>query len=157
MYKIVTILCILGCLFFIEGCTNTNNQANSIQIITPDGKIDAVEAATIRLAVGAALSAKPETIKPAYAVSTALLATINTLDYAVLVSVVDKAIQNEVNKLNLDNLTKQSFNDLIVLVKAQIKQQINVSIDTSDIISEQRKVLISDILKIVQEASSARL
>ena len=50
----------------ISGCANTSKTLG-------DGKIDAVESASINVAVGVAFSAKPETIVPAYAVTTALL------------------------------------------------------------------------------------
>lgn len=126
-------------------CATTSTVGN--------GKVDPVEAATIQLAVGLALMSKPEAIIPAYGVSTALLAIMSDNITTVTVQLVEQSVAKEVAKLKLDPLTQQSFNDLIVLVKAEII----TTIDTNNIQGSDKLVVIREIIQIVHDSAEVRL
>ncbi|WP_157470086.1 hypothetical protein [Desulfobulbus elongatus] len=129
-------------------------QPNSGQSTLGNGQIDAVEAATIRVAVGLAMAAKPETIAPAYAVSTALLAILADESGAVAsVAMIRDAVAGETAKLDLDPVTAASFTDLVGLIEARIAEQLAAA----DIPSSGRMVVIREVIRIVQEAAAARL
>lgn len=120
-----------------------------------DGQVDLVEAAVIQLSVGATMAAYPKTIMPAFEVTSALLAlkTGSTTDIVEL-SGLDAALKAETDKLNLDPLTLQSFNDLVVLVKASLNQQLaNQGIALDD----EKLVVAWKVVEIVNETAKARL
>jgi hypothetical protein len=140
-------------LFLILGLTGVTLYGCAGTSTVGDGKVDAVEAASIQVAVGVAMRARPDTIAPAYAISTALLGVLQT-GSAIELPNMDTAIAREVDKLDLDPLTRANFNDLIVLVKAKVEAKIpnlpNLSIG-------ERKVIIVEVLKIVQQSAAVRL
>lgn len=147
MKKMLAMMCILVSLSF--GCA----QNGSNQLIV-DGKLTAVGEASLQLAVGIALSSKPEIILPAYGVATALLAILSDSSTVSTIPGLQKAVDKELDKLHLDPLAKQSFNDLVVLVEAQIKQ----NIAKSGIEEEKEKiVIIKQMIQIVQNSAAARL
>jgi len=117
-----------------------------------NGQVDAVEAATIRVAVGLAFSAQPETVAPAYAVATAVLAVLTDTKEPVPASVIDRVIGARVDSLNLDPATRQSFNDLVLLVQAKIMEQLGAGTEVAN-----KVVVIRDIVAIVRETAAARL
>jgi hypothetical protein len=119
-----------------------------------NGKIDPVELATINLAVGVAFSTNPQAIVPAYGVSTALLAVMNSNAAAVSVEVIEATIKKEVQQLKLDPLTQQSFNDFVVLVKAEIATIIKKENIQG---SAERLVVIKDVIQIINKSAEARL
>jgi hypothetical protein len=117
-----------------------------------DGQVDEVEAASIRVAVGMAFQARPDTIAPAYAVSTALLAGMK-VGAAVELPSLDGIIAKEVALLKLDPLTAANFDDLITLVKAKIKAQVALP-NLPDI---QKMVVVKQVVEIVQQSAAVRL
>lgn len=118
-----------------------------------DGKVDQVEAASIRVAVGLALGAKPEAVAPSYAVSTAVLALMPAGGgEPVDVSLIDAAIAKETGKLNLDHLTRQSFDDLVLLARAKIVEQIGAKTEVS-----AKLVVVREVVAIIQQSAAARL
>ena len=119
---------------------------------TINGTLDPVETATIRVAVGLAMTAEPKTIVPAYAVSTALLAILDGTEITTL-GVLCPAVDEEIDKLNLTDAERASFMELVELVKASIIQQL----DLPDMDVAQKIVIIKGIVQIVRDASIARI
>ena len=117
-----------------------------------DGKVDMVEAAVIQIAVGAAMTAKPELIAPSYAVSTALLTLIDT-NVVTSPSMLEPVLDKEIDKLNLDPLTRQSARDLIALIKAQIMQQLNIEGPPPS----TKMLVVKQIVQIVHDTAAARI
>lgn len=133
----------------LTACSGTGPGGSTLG----DGQVDQVEAASIRVAVGLALTAKPEAVVPAYGVSTAVLAILPPGEGAeVDVSLIDGVIANEVDKLNLDPLTRQSFNDLVALARAEVTKQLSAGLQ-----GNQRLVVVRDIVAIIQQSAAARL
>jgi len=120
--------------------------------VAVNGDLDPVETATIRVAVGLAMTAEPKTVIPAYAISTALLAIMDGSETSTL-DILDKAVYEEIEKLDLTDLEKASFMDLVALVKARIAQQLNLP----DIDAAQKLVIVKSIIQIVRDAAAARL
>ncbi len=117
-----------------------------------NGQVDAVEAATLRVAVGLAFTARPDTALPAYTAATAVLAALGEDGQSVPTSITDQVIADKLNDLNLDPATRASFNDLALLIKARIVEQL--SIDSS---GAEKAVVVRDIVEIVRETAAARL
>jgi hypothetical protein len=127
------------------GCANTGSTIG-------DGKVDAVEAATIKLAVGAVMTAKPEIVTPAYTVSTALLAVMDGTEITSL-SIISDALDEKIEDLGLSPADRTSFLDLVNLVTAKISAELNLSeTDLSDKI-----VVVKTMLEIVQTAAKDRM
>lgn len=141
---------VIVCIFMMTcGFQCTSNNTASIG----DGKVDEVESATIRVAVGMTFTAKPELVPIAYGVSTALLDMIGTNTISTTTDMLSFAVDAQLNKLNLDAATKASFNDLVNLIKVKIKAQIkDVPVDQNEKI-----IVIRDIVKIIQETALARM
>ncbi|MBV5346659.1 hypothetical protein JZU46_00280 [bacterium] len=134
------------CLALMSCVANTSTIGN--------GKVDTIEKAEISLAVGIAFRVHPEAIIPAYGVSTALLAIMTDGVAPVTLDLVEKSVAKEVTKLKLDSLELQSFNDLLVIVKEQIK----VTINTNNIVDVSAQlVVVKDIIQIVHDSAAARL
>ena len=117
-----------------------------------DGRVDAVEAGTIRVAVGAAMMAAPETIAPAYAVSTALLLAIDSGDVVALSGLSEK-VDSAMAGLELTEAEKAGANDLIALVRAKIREELGLT----EITEAQRLIVVRTVLEIVRSAAAARL
>ena len=134
---------LLVSLMLFVGCAGKSNIG--------DGKIDTVEEAEIRIAVGLILSSRPETVPIAYLVSEKLLQTMSD-DYISTLDAVDIIVAREVNQIKFTPEEAASFNDLLVLVKAKIKEQINpVSVDS------QRLIMVKQVVKIVNACAKARM
>jgi hypothetical protein len=133
-------------LFCISACVGTQ------QSTIGDGKVDEVEAASIRVAVGLAFAARPDTIAPAYAVTTALLAGMKAGAVVELPNL-DGIIAKEVALLKLDPLTAANFDDLITLVKAKIKAQVTLP----NLPDTQKMVVVKQVVEIVQQSAALRL
>jgi hypothetical protein len=120
-----------------------------------DGQVDPVEAAVIQLSVGATMAAYPKTIVPAFQVTSAMLAMkTGSTSSIVELSGLDEILKAETAKLNLDPITLQSFNDLIVLVKASLNQQLaNQGIALDD----EKLVVAWKVVEIVNATAKARL
>lgn len=136
-------------LFLLVFCM-TAAGCNGVSSSVGDGKVDAVEAATIRLAVGAAMSAKPETIVPAYAVTKTLLAVMDGSE-AVQVRDLESALDERIDNLHLTPLERQSVSDLVTLVRANITDRI------SGIAPDLKLVVVRAVIEIVHETAYARL
>ncbi|WP_321367623.1 hypothetical protein [uncultured Desulfuromusa sp.] len=130
----------------LAGCTGPN------ALIKIDGNVDQVEAALIQSAVGVAMTMRPEAVTPAYAVSTAILSRID--NNSVLLSGLDGAVAAEVDKLDLLPAERQSFFDLVALVRAQIVRQLQAE-GISD--GAQRLVVVRQVIEIVRASAAARL
>lgn len=119
-----------------------------------DGKIDPVEAATIQLVVGVTMANYPDTIMPAFQVTSALMA-LKTSDAEgiIALSVLDAALAKETAKLNLDPLTLQSFNELVVLVKANLAQLL----DAQGLLDEEKLVMAWQVVDIVNATAKSRI
>lgn len=134
-------------LFLVTSCSTTSTIGN--------GKLDPIEAATINLAVSMALQAYPEATLPAYGVATALLALLadNAKKEMVSLSMLDEVLKNETDKLKLDPVTKQAFNDLVVIVKTEIENNINMA----GMSEADKLVVVMDVVKVVQQTASLKL
>lgn len=139
-------IALLIALLFLAGC------AGSTSLIKVDGKVNQIGSALIQAAVGIALTAKPEAVPPAYAVSTAVLARID--GGSVLLSGLDAAVETEVNKLNLLNTEKASVMDIVGIVRAQIVTQLEAEGITN---AESRLIVVRQVIKIVRDSAAARL
>ena len=119
-----------------------------------NGKVDLVEAATIRVAVGLAFSARPDTVEPAYRVATGLLVVLDAdADKTALAKTIQSALAEETKKLHLDAATAASFADLVALIEAQIMEKLNAS----PVTSSQKAVILRDVLTIVRDTAAARM
>lgn len=128
--------------------------ATQTGLITVDGKLDDTEKAVIGLTVDAALAAKPSAVAPAYAVSTALLASKDAvLGQSVLVSYLDTVIEAEVQKLGLTPAGYQDFKFLVAIVKSKIK----LDLDVQGISENDRLVFVFDVVKVVNDVAKARM
>lgn len=117
-----------------------------------NGQVDAVEAATLRVAVGLAMTARPDTVAPAHAVATALLAVLADDSQPVPALAIEQTIIAKLGELDLDPASQQSFNDLMLLIKARIMEQLAIATQGSN-----RIVVVRDIIEIVRETATARL
>ncbi len=141
-------LALVLALVFSFGCTQPNE--NTIG----NGKVDPVEAATIRLAVGVAFTARPDTVVPAYAVSDALLAILDAgSSTETLVTTINETIAKETSKLNLDAATAASFADLVALVEAQIVAKMK----ELNITASEKVIVVRDIIAIVHDTAAIRI
>jgi len=102
--------------------------------------------------VGLAMTARPDTVAPAHAVGTALLAVLADDSQPVPTSAIEQTIIAKMVELNLDPASQQSFNDLILLIKAKIIEQLAMATQGTN-----RIVVVRDIIKIVRETATARL
>lgn len=138
-------LVVLFALLFITACSGTTSTIG-------DGQVDEVEAAVLRVAVGAAMSAAPEAVAPAYAVSTALLAKIDGDDFVTL-DLLSTNLDSRIAALDLSFAERQSVMDLVSLVKARIKSELKLS----DKAEAQKLIVVRQIIQIVRDSSVARL
>ncbi len=130
---------------FFYGCSEQNHDGH-----LGDGKVDAVEAASIRVAVGAAFAARPETVLPAYEVSKAILALLG--EEPVGIDSIEEIIAAKVDMLDLDPVTKLAFADLVTLVKVRIEQQLPHNLKQG-----RRLVVVKEIVKIINKTAKARM
>jgi len=153
MKKIIVLITAIFLSFMSVSCTQVGKSTSTLG----DGKIDAVESATIRVAVGLSLSSRPELTLPAYKISTAVLSIIdaNKIELTTI-PFIDKVIAEETSKLKLDPATLQSFSDLIALVKTKIQEQVNASVPSIPK-DNTTVVIIRDVILIIQQSSMARL
>lgn len=151
MKKLLSVVMILLLLVSLTSCTGTTGTSSVVGNIG-DGKVDEVEAASINLVVGAFLFANPKLIKPTYDVSSVLLAVIDNKTITT-VSLLDGFLNSEVDKLNFDKVTTQSFKDLVKLVKAKMVQDLTIS----NIPESQKLVIVREVVSIVQQAAYVRL
>ena len=141
-------LALVLALVFSFGCTQPNETTIG------NGKVDPVEAATVRVAVGMAFTARPDTVAPAYAVSDALLTMLDaSRDQSALVTTINQTLAGETAKLNLDAGTAASFADLVALVEAQIVARLA----EANITASQRMVVVRDIVAIVHDTAAMRM
>ena len=139
---------VLSVFLVLQGCATDGTSTFG------DGKVDPVESALIQLSVGATMAANPKLIVPSFQVTNVLLAlkegsTMDIVDLANL----DSILGAEVAKLDLDPLTLQSFNDLIVLVKASLMQQI----DSTPMLDSDKLVVAWKVVEIVNATAKVRL
>ena len=151
MKKLLSVVMILLLLVSLTSCTGTTGTSSVVGNIG-DGKVDEVEAASINLVVGAFLFANPKLIKPTYDVSSVLLAVIDNKTITT-VALLDGFLNSEVDKLNFDKVTTQSFKDLVKLVKAKMVQDLTIS----NIPESQKLVIVREVVSIVQQAAYVRL
>lgn len=136
------LMCVVMAVVVLSGCAGCK---------VGDGKVDVVEAGVIRVAVGVAMSSRPESIRPAYAVSTALLKVIST-DYVAEASAIDLAIARELDAIGLSGPDRLAFMDLVSSVMGIIIDQLK-----SSPTAESRRVLIGQVLQIVRESAASRI
>lgn len=151
MKKLLSVVMSLLLLVSLTSCTGTTGTSSVVGNIG-DGKVDEVEAASINLVVGAFLFANPKLIKPTYDVSSVLLAVIDNKTITT-VALLDGFLNSEVDKLNFDKVTTQSFKDLVKLVKAKMVQDLTIS----NIPESQKLVIVREVVSIVQQAAYVRL
>jgi hypothetical protein len=125
----------------VAGCVSTN---------VGDGQVDAVEAATIRVAVGVSMSARPETVVPAYAVTKALLAVMDGTE-AVKLKDLESVMNDQVEDLGLTPMEKAAVMDLAGLVKVNIEARL------ADIAPDMKLVVVRSVIEIVHETAAYRL
>ena len=144
----VLVTSLLGASLVLGGCAQTSTSTIG------NGQVDPVEAATIQLSVGTIMAAYPKTIVPALQVTSALLAIKNNTTNIVELNDLDILLKAETAKLNLDPLTLQSFNDLIVLVKASINQKL----ESQGVILDNEKLVVAwKVVEIVNNTAKARI
>lgn len=117
-----------------------------------NGKVDLVEAATIQVAVGLAFSAKPQTIVPAYAVSTALLKIMSNDTEKVIPSMLKSIVGDEIGKLKLDQLTTLAMIDLINLIETEIKSKLDLQTEDSN-----KMIIIKQVIQIIHDSAETRM
>ena len=118
--------------------------------VTLDGNLDPVESAIVRIAVGAALTAEPQTVVPAYAVSTALMAILDGTEITEL-NILEERFNEEMQKLELNDAERASFLELAALVRMHIIQHL------PDDGLDQQIVIVRQVVKIIRDASMARI
>ena len=140
---------LLGASLVFGGCAQ--NGTSTIG----NGQVDPVEAAVIQLSVGTIMAAYPKTIVPAFQVTSALLALkVNDTSNIIELINLDEALKAETAKLNLDPLTLQSFNDLVVLVKASLNQQL----ESQGLVLDSDKLVVAwKVVEIVNNTAKARI
>lgn len=116
-----------------------------------DGRLDAIESSVIQVAVGAAMSARPELIAPAYAVSTALLGILDGREMTPLATL-ELSVTQQLNQLELTDLERQSAMDLLILIKARILAELGPSADDN-----QKILVVKTVARIVNESARTRL
>lgn len=147
MGLIIALLCLLA-MAVLFGCGKQQGAT------VGDGRVDQVEAATIQVAVGLAMTARPDTVAPAYAVSTAILAVLDADNgETALAAAIDTALAEKVDDLHLDAPTKASVQDLALLVKAQIMEQLS----SANLPASEKRVVVRDVVAIVQQTAAIRL
>jgi hypothetical protein len=134
-FLLVLIVCAL------TGCVTSN---------VGDGKVDAVEAATIRAAVGVSMSARPETVVPAYAVTKALLAVMDGPE-AVLLKDLESELDDRINALNLTPMEKAAVLDLVAVVRVNIEARL------SGLAPDLKLVVVRTVIEIVHNTAAYRL
>jgi hypothetical protein len=117
------------------------------------GQVSEVEASIIRVAVGAAMSAMPQAVAPAYAVSTALLQA-PTLDSVIFLANLDDRIAAEVKKLKLTKDEKVMFFELVGAIKSGIKERLG---DLTELDGFDYSLVVKTVIQIVNDAAKARL
>lgn len=118
--------------------------------ITIDGKVDVVEAQIIQVAVGVAMASKPEMVKPVYDISGKLLNHVSETD-ATTPSLLKMVLSSEIDKLNVDPLTRQSIYDLVGLIEAQIIREIG------EYNLDDKIIIISQVIQIVHNTAEQRI
>ena len=136
------LMCVVMAVVVLSGCAGCK---------VGDGKVDIVEAGVIRVAVGVAMSSRPESVRPAYVVSTALLKVIST-DYVAEASAIDLAIGLELDAIGLSGPERLAFMDLVAAIRGIIIDQLKASPT-----AESRRVVIAEVLLIVRESAAARM
>lgn len=151
-WDFLVIFCALVMLVFaLIGCFGCSGPGASN---IGDGQVDQVEAATIQVAVGLAMTARPDTVAPAYAVSTAILAVLDTSTVeTALAAAIDTALTAKLNELNLDAPTKASVQDLALLIRAQTLEQLS----SANLPASEKRVVIREVVAIVQRTAAVRL
>ena len=134
-FLLVLIVCAL------TGCVTSN---------VGDGKVDAVEAATIRAAVGVSMSARPETVVPAYAVTKALLAVMDGPE-AVLLKDLEPELDDRIDALNLTPMEKAAVLDLVAVVRVNIEARL------SGLAPDLKLVVVRTVIEIVHNTAAYRL
>lgn len=115
-----------------------------------DGQVDAVEAATIRVAVGMSMSTRPETVVPAYAVTKTLLAVMDGPE-AVQLKDLESAMVERVEALDLTPMEKAAVMDLAALVKVNIEARL------SGLAPDLQLVVVRSVIEIVHDTAAVRL
>ena len=132
--------------FALTGCSS-----KGVDSTLGDGKVDETEAALVRLIVGATLSNNPEIVIPVELVSGELLVFLSDDTDATVLSLLDITLAEKVEDLEMDPMTKASFNEFVSLVKSRMSVHLNPEMSDSD-----RVVVVRDILDIVNQAAKAR-
>lgn len=141
---LVSMIMIAGVCFaavLVSGCAGKN---------LGDGQVDAVEAATIRAAVGVSMSARPETVVPAYAVTKTLLAVMDGPE-AVPLKDLEAAMIGRIEALNLTPMEKAAVMDLAAMVKMNIEARL------SGLAPDLKLVVVRSVIEIVHETAAYRL
>ena len=117
-----------------------------------DGKFDQKEQAYFQLAVGAAMSIRPEATAAVFIVTSAMLKVINA-DIAGTNDALIAVMNDEVNSLDLDPYTGAALIDLLELVKANIFSVL----DGELIPASDRLTVVKQMLEIINRSAEARI
>lgn len=142
MKKLISLVVLL---FLMAGCAGSQSNIG-------DGKFDPKEQAYFKLAVGVAMTARPETAPAVYVISEAVLKVIeprNVSSNEVLEGVIDY----EVEKLKLTPGAKLVLLDLVNLLKVEMFSVL----DTENINIDDRLVVVKQMLQIINESARARI
>ena len=148
MKNIFGMMCALAmaCMLAISGCAGASKP------ILDNGHLSPVWMASIKFSVGLGMSARPETVAPAYRVSGALLAVMDG-EESVLADGLKDAIAKRTEALGFDRPTMASFDDLVDLVTANIQAEL----DGLALPESERLVVVRDVVSIIHDAAAARI
>lgn len=127
-------------------------------VITIDGKIDAAEAALLRVPIGLILANNPKIVPYAYAISTSALAFAESGDMTT--GKLNDKINEEIAALDLTPEERQSLVEtkdaIVAIVLKQIKQEVELEDDADEVASKVLSLSVG-ILEVVQSAAAARV
>lgn len=117
-----------------------------------NGKVDIIEGAVFKLAVSAAIDAKPELAQPALAVSDALL-ELMTDDRQVSLTTLDAAVGDRLAELDLSPVVDKAFAMLV----SDIRDNIIDHVAESDTNASTAVVVVRDLIQIVNAVARSHL
>ena len=117
-----------------------------------NGKVDVIEGAVFKLAVSAALDAKPELAAPALSVSDALL-ELMTDDRQVGLATLDVAVGDRLAELNLSPVVDRAFAMLV----SDVRDNIIDYVGDSDTKAADAVVVVRDLIQIVNAVARSQL
>ncbi|WP_316348481.1 hypothetical protein [Desulfuromonas acetoxidans] len=145
--KFCTIFSLLLCCVTMA-CMVTGCKVGTIG----NGKVDVIEGAVFRVAVGRVLDRRPELSEPAQKVTGALLEVMNETE-TVDLAAVDAKLAERVAALNLPPSVRESFSRLVDDIRSHVIEHI---VDSGGS-AANAAVVVHDLVQIVNDVSTSRL